>query len=139
MQPFGHNSHGSKIGGAVPPSRGGGNWVRIQHNVAWVKAYLLTKWHLDPSSRLGTIDMGRKLGKALPSFRGEGAGSPSDTMSLGLRPTCLPSGILIHGAIWPQQIWAKNGGLCPFGGGALGSHLTQCGQGRGLRESQISS
>jgi len=44
----------------------------------------------------------------------------------------MPSGILIHAAIWPQQIWAENWGLCPFGGGELGSHLTQCGQGRGL-------
>jgi len=26
---------------------------------AWAEAYLRTKWHLDPSSRLGTIDMGR--------------------------------------------------------------------------------
>jgi len=33
-----------------------------KHNVAWADAYLRTKWHLDPSSRLDTIDMGRKLG-----------------------------------------------------------------------------
>jgi len=33
--------------------------------VAWAEAYRRTKWHLDPSSRLATIDMGRKLG-ALP-------------------------------------------------------------------------
>jgi len=32
--------------------------------MAWVEAYLLTKWHLDPSSHLATIDMGRKLGAA---------------------------------------------------------------------------
>jgi len=31
--------------------------------------YLRTKWHLDPSSRLATIDMGQKLG-ALPPFWG---------------------------------------------------------------------
>jgi len=29
----------------------------------------------------------------------------------------MPSGILIHAAIWPKQIWAENGGLCPFGEG----------------------
>jgi len=28
--------------------------------VAWAKAYLHTKWHLDPSSRLATADMGGK-------------------------------------------------------------------------------
>ena len=42
-------------------------------------------------------------------------------MPLGLRPTSLPSGILIHPAIWPQQILTKNWGLCPFGGEAAGS------------------
>jgi len=30
--------------------------------VAWADAYFRTKWHLDPSSRLATIDMGRKSG-----------------------------------------------------------------------------
>jgi len=60
--------------------------------------------------------MGRKLRGSAP-FWGEGAGSPSNTMSLGLKPTVLPSGILIHPAIWPQQIWAENWWLCPFGGG----------------------
>jgi len=65
--------------------------------------------------------MGQKLGGST-TFWGRGAASLSDTMSLGLRPTSLPSGILIHPAIWPQQIWAENwGGLCPFGGGGAGS------------------
>jgi len=39
--------------------------------VAWAEAYLYTKWHLDPSSRLVTVDMGRKSG-ALSLF-GEGS------------------------------------------------------------------
>jgi len=30
----------------------------------------------------------------------------------------MPIGILIHVAIWPQQIWAENWGLCPFGAGS---------------------
>jgi len=30
-------------------------------------------------------------------------------------------------------------GLCPFGGGELGFHLKQCGQGRGLPAYQVSS
>jgi len=33
----------------------------------------------------------------------------------------------------------KLGGLCPFGVGELGIHLTQCGQGRGLPARQLSS
>ena len=37
-------------------------------------------------------------------------------------PISIPSGILIHPAIWPQQIWAENlGRFCPFGGGRAGS------------------
>jgi len=43
-------------------------------------------------------------------FLGGGAGSSSNTMSPGPRPTSVPSGILIHPALWPQQTWAKNGG-----------------------------
>jgi len=66
--------------------------------------------------RLATIDMGRKLG-AVPLFGGEGAGSSSNTMSPKPTPISVPSGILIHPAVRPQQIWAENwwgGGLCPF-------------------------
>jgi len=50
-----------------------------------------------------------------------GAGFPSNTTSPGPRPTSLPSGILIHPAILPQQTWAKIRGCAPFGGGELGS------------------
>ena len=75
-------------------------------------------------SRLTTIEMGQKLERgALPPFFGEGRpGSPSNTKSPGLRPTSIPTGILIHQAIWLRQIWAKNWGLRPpFGGGGAGS------------------
>jgi len=41
-------------------------------------------------------------------------------MSLGSRPTFLQSGVFIHRAIWPQQTWAENWGLCPFRGGEPG-------------------
>jgi len=40
----------------------------------WDKAYLHIKWHLDPSHRLGTIDIGGKLG-AVP-FWGRGEPGP---------------------------------------------------------------
>jgi len=63
--------------------------------------------------------MGQKIEGALSPFRGGAAASPSNTMLLGSRPTSL-YGILVHPAIWPQQIWAENWGLCPFGeGGAV--------------------
>ena len=78
--------------------------------MAWAEAYLHdTKWHLDPASRLATIDMGLKLGCSAP-FRGGGAGPLSNTKLPAQRPTSLPSGILIHSAIWPQPITAKNWG-----------------------------
>jgi len=35
----------------------------VWHNVAWVEAYLHTKWPLNPFSHLTTTDMGRKLGR----------------------------------------------------------------------------
>jgi len=95
-------------------------------------------YHLDPYSRLATINMGRKLGGSAP-FLGRGAGSPSNTKLPGPRPSSIPSGILIHAAIWPQQIWTEYWGLCPFGEGKLGPHLTQCGHGRGLPACQVSS
>jgi len=34
----------------------------MEHKVAWAEAYLHTKWHLSPFSRLATTDIGRKLG-----------------------------------------------------------------------------
>jgi len=84
-----------------------------------------------PSSRLATIDMGQKLG-AFPPFCGGRpgrAGFSSNTKSPGPRPISVPSGILIHPAVWPQRLWAENGGGVPsfLGWGELGPHLTQCG------------
>ena len=39
-------------------------------------------------------------GDAVPHSGGDG--SPSNTMWPGPRPTSIPSGILIHPAVWPQ-------------------------------------
>ena len=42
--------------------------------------------------------------------------------SPGPNPTSIPSGSLIHPAIWPQQIWAENWGLrSPLWGTEAGS------------------
>ena len=49
-----------KIGGCAP-FFWGGSLVFILHNVSWTEAHLHAKCHLDSSSRLGTIDTGRKL------------------------------------------------------------------------------
>jgi len=57
--------------------------VTLPH-LTQLSAYLRTNyWHLDPSSRSGTTDMGRKLERGC-ALLGE-AGSPSDTMSRGPR------------------------------------------------------
>jgi len=53
------------------------------------------------------------------------AGYPSNTMSSWPRPTALPSGILIHLAVWPQETWAEKYGLrCPFQRAGRGRHVT---------------
>ena len=57
--------------------------------------------------------------EAVPLFRG--AGSPSNTMSPGPRPSCMSSEILIYAATWPQQIWADNWGYVPLWGRGAGS------------------
>ena len=52
--------------------------------------------------RLATVDMGRKVGEEYCAPFRWGLLGPHPTVSLGLRPTSIPSGILIHPAVWPQ-------------------------------------
>jgi len=52
---------GQKLGGVGVPFFWN-SWVPIEHKVAWAEAYLHTTWHLSPSSRLATTDIGRKFG-----------------------------------------------------------------------------
>ena len=90
IQSFRHNKHRPKNGWGLCHCFWR-SWVPIEHKVAWAEAYLHAKWHLSPSSRLATTDIGRKLG--LCPFRGGRAGSPSNTMSSGPRSTSLTSSI----------------------------------------------
>jgi len=71
--------------------------------------YQVPSWSIQ---QFGHNRHGPKIGGLRPLLGGR-AGSPSNTMSLGLLPTSLPSGILMHPAIWPQQIWAENWALRP--------------------------
>jgi len=96
---------GRKVGDCCAPFHGGLGPHVTQCQLG--RGLPLTKWHLDPSSRLATIDMGRKLGAAV-YFWGEGAGSPSNTMWPGPRPTSVLSGILIPPTVWPQYINVTN-------------------------------
>ena len=93
---------GRKEGGWMCRFRGDGRrWVLIYHNVVRAEVYYLASGvFIHPSSRLATIYMGRKLGAV--HLLGVGAGSPSNTMWLGPRPTCTPSFILIHPTVCPQ-------------------------------------
>jgi len=94
----GHNRHGPKRGAAVPLSQGGLGPRLTQRGLVCFR----TKWRLHPASRLATTHLGQKLG-AVPLLRGgSGAATSSNTTSPGPRFTSVPSGILIHPAIWPQ-------------------------------------
>jgi len=109
---------GRKFGGLCPLF-GERGWVPISYKVPWVEAHLPTKWRLDASSCLVIIEMSQKWGGGSTPFLGKGAGYPSNIKSPGPKSASIPSGILIHAAIWLQHIRAKNWGLCPpFGGGA---------------------
>jgi len=61
----------------------------------------------------------------------------------GPRPISVPSGILIHLAVWPEYRHRPKiggGGLCPsFLGEGAGPHLTQCRLGRDLPAYQVAS
>jgi len=63
----------------------------------------------------------------------------ANTMSARRRLTSVPSGMLIHPAVWRQQTWAENWGDVPLWGGGLGPYLKQCSLGRGLPLCQVSS
>ena len=97
-----------------------------------------TKWHLDPSEVWPQQTLAEICGGLCPL--GDGAGSASNTTLPRPRPTIVPSGILIHPIVWPQQTWAEHWGLCLlFGGGEMGLHLPQCGLGRCLPLYQVAS
>ena len=95
---------------------------------------LSSSWHGRP---VGHNRHGPKIGGCV--LWEEGSWASSDTIWPGQRPTSMPSFILIHAAVWPQQTWAKNCGVVPFGRTGAGPYLTQCGQDRGLPPRQVSS
>ena len=68
----------------------------------------------ETGDHLDTIDMGDNWG--LCPLWGE-ARSPCNTMWPGPRPTFVPSGILIHPAVWTIDMGRKWGALPPFWGG----------------------
>jgi len=92
----------------------------VAYSITWAEAYLRTKWNLDPSlifQPFGHNRHGLKIAGGLLSPFFGGHGCPSKTMWPGPRPTAIPSGILIHPAVWPQQTWAENWAAVPLLGG----------------------
>jgi len=66
------------------------------------------------------------------------AATSSNTTSPGPRSTSVPSGILIHPAVWPQYTGQKfGGGFACFSGRELGPHQTQSHMGRVLPPYQV--
>jgi len=114
IQPFGQNRHGPKIGWGCAVFAGGAE--SPSNKVAWAKAYLHTKWHLNPSSRLASMDMGRKLG-AVPFRRGR-AGSPCNTMSPLLGHTYVPSFADAYSRLATIDMRRKLGAVPLWKGGA---------------------
>jgi len=105
-----------------------------QCGLGWVlPSYQVASWSFQV---FGHNRHGPKSGDCT-TFRREPR-SPSNTMSPELRPTLVPSGILIHPAIQPQQTWAKIGEAAPLWG-ELGPHITQCRLGQGLPTYQVAS
>ena len=106
MGDHGHNRHGPERGGLLCPSGGAGS----PSNTVWPGRGLLpcqvTTSSIQPFGH--NYRHGPKIGW-------REAGSPSKTKSPGPRPTSVPSGILVHPAVWPQQTWAENWGCTPLG------------------------
>jgi len=66
--------------------------------------------------------MGRKFGGAPPTFWGGSVVPICHKVALAEAYISIPSDILIHAAIWPQQIWAENWRWAvPLWGGGSGS------------------
>jgi len=120
---------GQKLGLCFPLFWGGGGNHLTQCRLGrCLPSYQVAFWSMQP---FGHNRHGPKIRRLCPFG---GAGSPSNTMCPGPRPTSRPSGILIQPAVWPQvhnRHGPKIGGLYLFGEGELGPHLTQCDRGRG--------
>jgi len=91
-----------------------GVWCWVVNFSRSADVYLRTKWYVDPSSRSATIYMGQKLGGVGVPFSLGLAAFPSNTKWPGPRPTSIPSGTLVHPAVWPQQTLAENWGTVPL-------------------------
>ena len=103
----------------------------------WAEVYFRTKWCLDLCSPLATINVYQKLGTGGCALFSGGSWVPIEhkvAWAEAYRHTkwhLSPSSRLATTDIGGK--W----GLCPFRGGELGPHLTQCRVGQGLPPYQV--
>jgi len=117
----GHKRHGPKRGGCCAPFAEGElsprQIQRCQGRGLGLPPYQVASWSIQPFGGLATIDMGQKLGGAVPFLRG--TGSLSNIKSLGPRPTKWHLSPSSHLAT--TDIGRKMGVLCRFREGGAGS------------------
>jgi len=91
---------GRKLGGCAPffGGEGAGSHLAQCGLGRGLPPCQVASWSIQP---FGHNRYGLKTGGLCP-FGGDGAGSPSNTMWPGPRPTCTPSCNLIHPTVWPQ-------------------------------------
>jgi len=98
----GHNRHGPKRRGGCCTPFAGGQLGPCLTQCCLGQGLLPYQVAFSSIQLFGQNRHGPKIGWGLCPFLLGGAGSPSNTKSPGPRPTSVPSGILIHPAVWPQ-------------------------------------
>jgi len=99
MGDCGHNRHGPKRGGALCPLRGELGPRLMQCGLGRrLHPYQVASSSIQPYGH----NRHKPKTWGCASFMGEGAATPSNTMSPGPRFTSVSSAILIHTAVWPQ-------------------------------------
>ena len=99
--------------------------------MAWAEVYFRTRWHLDPSSRLATRDMGHTLGGAVPFFLGSWV-LIEHKVALAEAYLHTKWHLSPSSRLATVDMGRKLGGAPPLGEGELGSHLTRSRLGQGL-------
>jgi len=116
-RPFDHNRHGQKSGRLLCPYP----WGELDPYLTQcgvdrgLRLYQVGAWSIQP---FGHSTWAENLGR-LCLFGG--AGSPSNTMWPGPRPTSAPNGILIHPAVWHNRYGPKMGDVPLLGEAGAGS------------------
>jgi len=145
-RPFGHDRYGPKSGGLCPFWEGELGPHLTQCGLGWgIPPYQVASWSIQPFGQNHPAFRHNrhrpKNGGCAPFLGGGESWLPSNTMSTGLRPTSVPSEILIY-PLSGHNTWDENwGGGCVnlVGEGQLGPHLTQNHLGRGLSPYQVGS